>query len=406
MMSSRNRILMLLENNPYPQDLRVSGEASTLASAGYQVSVICPANAGQVRHEILDGVQVYRYPMPPAADDVLGYFWEFGYSLLVMFALSLWVLARRGFDVIHAHNPPDVLVLIALLYKPFGKKFVFDHHDLSPEMYRARFTDGSSDTLYKALLFFEKLTYRMADHVIATNQSYKKMAMERGSVTEQRITVVRNGPNLKRLRALPLDPELRQKAPHIFGYVGIMGVQDGIDYLLRALHQLAYTLNRKDFYCILIGYGDALDSLKALTVELKLEPYVWFTGRISDGDRLSTLLSTTDICVDPDPYSPYADRSTMIKVMEYMALGKPIVAFDLTEHRFTAHDAALYVQPNDELAFARALARLMDDPALREQMGAAGRKRIEEELAWPFSAANLLRAYQTVMMYPKGKLSK
>lgn len=394
-MPSPNRILMLLENNPYPQDLRVSGEASTLASAGYTVSVLCPANPGQARFEVLDGVNIYRYPMPPAADGVLGYFWEFGYSLVVMYVLSLWVLLRRGFDVIHAHNPPDVLVLIALLYKPFGKKFVFDHHDLSPEMYRARFTDGGSDSLHKALLFFEKLTYRTANHVIATNESYKQLAIERGGVAETNITVVRNGPNLKRLRILPPDPELRQKAPHIFGYVGIMGVQDGIDYLLRALHQLAYTLNRTDFYCVLIGYGDAMDSLKALTAELKLEPYVWFTGRISDGDRLSTLLSTCDICVDPDPFSPYADRSTMIKMMEYMALGKPIVAFDLTEHRFTAQNAALYVQNNDELAFAQALVRLMDDPTLCEQMGAAGRTRIEEALAWPFSAANLLRAYQT-----------
>lgn len=392
-----DRVLMLVENSIYPQDPRVRRETRALMEAGYQMRVIAPTSKGQPWHEVLDGVRVYRFPAPLPGNGLLGYFWEYGYSMVATFALSLLVLFREGFDVIHAANPPDTLIFIAAIYKLMGKRFVYDHHDLAPEMYYARFDGKGNRFVYQTLVLLERLSCRLADHVIATNLSYKAMEMERGGVSEHRITVVRNGPELDRVRNLEPDPELRKKARTIIGYGGVMGYQDGVDYLLRALRHLIDDLGRTDFYCVLMGgRGDAQASLKQLTAELGLEEYVWFTGWVSDQDW-ARYLSTTDICVDPDPSNPFTDRSTMIKMMEYMAAGKPIVAFDLPEHRFTAQEAAVYVRPNDELEMARAMAQLMDDPARREAMGAFGRSRVETELAWHHSVANLLQAYSILL---------
>jgi glycosyltransferase involved in cell wall biosynthesis len=398
--SINNRILMLLENLPYPQDLRVRREAVALAAAGYRVSVICPAAQGQPRRETVNGVRVYRFSAPLSANGFLGYLWEYGYSMAASFVLSLVVFFSEGFDVVHAHNPPDTFVFIAAFYKLFGKRFVFDHHDLSPEMYCARFPSGSSPLVRHVLVLLEKLTCRLADHVIATNESYKKVEMQRDHVPESRVTIVRNGIELRRLRQAEPDRALRSKGKTIIGYVGVMGFQDGVDYLLRALSHLLRDLGRTDFYCVIIGTGDAWPSLKALAQELALGDYVWFTGFVSNEDLLS-YLSAADICVDPDPSNPFNDRSTMVKMMEYMAFGKPIVAFDLPEHRFTAQDAALYATPNDERAFAGALAQLMDDPRRREILASFGRRRIETELAWDYSIPKLLEVYRTVLSRPE-----
>jgi glycosyltransferase involved in cell wall biosynthesis len=405
--SAGSRVLILLENNFYPQDARVRGEAEALVKAGYQVSVICPVGRGQPRCEVVDGVRVYRFPAPPAASGFLGYLWEYGYSLVVTFLISLLVCWRDGFDIIHATNPPDTFVFIAACYKLFGKRFVYDHHDLSPEMYYARFGGKGNRLIYHTLVWLEKLSCRLADHVIATNQSYKTVEMQRGRVPEERITIVRNGPELDRMRLVDPDPELRQKGKTIIGYVGVMGFQDGVDYLLRALQHLVYDLGRTDFFCVIMGKGDAWTDLKELSTQLGLDEYVWLTGRVSDAD-LIRYLSTADICVDPDPSNPFNDRSTMIKMMEYMALAKPIVAFDLPEHRFTAQAAALYVRPNDEFEFAQALAQLMNAPELRQTMGSFGRQRVEAELAWHHSVPNLLEAYHKVLsepFYKKASLS-
>ncbi len=401
MASAKNRVLMLLENQSYPLDPRVRWEAAALAGAGYRVTVICPWDSGQPWRESLDGVRVYRFPPPPPARTFLGYLWEYGYSMAVTFAISLLVFFSEGFDVIHSHNPPDTFVFIAAFYKLFGKRFVFDHHDLSPEMYAARFSSGGNRVVYRTLIMLEKLSCRFADHVIATNESYKKMEMERDGVPEARITIVRNAVDPKLLRTVEPDRALRQLGKIIIGYVGVMGYQDGVDYLLRALHHVVRECGRSDFCCVLIGGGAALADLKLLTRQLALEEYVRFTGYLF-GDDFARHMSAADICVDPDPSSPYNDRSTMIKMMEYMALGKPIVAFDLPEHRFTAQAAAIYITPNDERAFARALVQLMDDPLRREAMGAAGRRRIETELARHFSVRNLLEAYWTVLPAPTG----
>jgi glycosyltransferase involved in cell wall biosynthesis len=394
--SGGTRVLMLLENQPYPRDHRVHWEATTLAAAGYRVSVICPSGRGQPHREMLDGVQVYRFWAPPPANSFFGYLWEYGYSMAATFALSLLVFFREGFDIVHAHNPPDLFVFIAAFYKLFGKRFVFDHHDLSPEMYYARFRGGGIRLVYGALVWLEKLTCWLADHVIATNESYKRIEMERGRVPEARITIVRNGPDLDAVRPKDPGPKLPGEEKAILGYVGVMGFQDGVDYLLRALRHLIHDLGRTEFYCILVGGGDAFDHLKRYAAQLDLTAHVLFTGPVNHPE-VSHYLSPADICVAPEPSDPYNDRSTMSKMMHYMALGKPIVAFDLPEHRFTAQQAAVYVTPNDEGAFARALAQLMDDPVRRESMAAFGRRRIETELAGRFAVPNLLEAYRAVL---------
>jgi glycosyltransferase involved in cell wall biosynthesis len=393
---ANHRILMLLENLPFPQDLRVSREAYALHAAGYRVTVICPAHKGQPSRETVNGVRVLRYPPPPAANGFLGYLWEYGYSMLASFLLSLLVFFGEGFDAVHAHNPPDTFVFIAILYKAFGKRFVYDHHDLSPEMYQARFRSGGNPTVYRVLVWLERLSCRLADHVIVTNESYKRIAMARGGVPESRITIVRNGIELSRLEEI-IEPDrgLRQMGKTIIGYVGVMGHQDGVDYLLRALHHLVYRLGRTDFHCILIGGGDAWPSLKTQAHELDLDKYVQFTGFIF-GDRLRRYLSAADICADSSPSSPYSDNSTVFKIMEYMSLGKPVVAFDLPEHKFTAEDAAIYVPANDEQAFARSLAELMDDAPRRAALGRLGSHRIKTHLAWDYSVPNLLEVYRQV----------
>lgn len=393
--SSGKRVLMLLENSLYPHDPRVLAEATTLTEAGYEVTVISPAYPGQRFYEVLNGVRAYRFPFRTSGRGFLGYLWEYGYSIVATFVVSLIVFARHGFDVIHANNPPDLFVFIAAFYKLFGVRFVFDHHDLSPEMYEARFGRRAKRRLYQLLVLFEKLSCRLADHVIATNESYKAIEMERGGVPEQRITIVRNGPNLDRVRPVAPDPDLRRRGRTIIAYMGAMATQDGVDYLLRAIWHLIHDLRRTDFFCVLIGPEDVAVGLEALTTKLGLQDYVWRTGYIPHGDLLR-YLSTADICVDPDPSNPFNDRCTMTKMMVYMALGQPIVAFDLPEHRFTAQHAALYVKPNDELEFARALVELMDDPERRKAMGSFGRQRVESALTWSHSVPALLEVYRKV----------
>lgn len=394
--SSSSKILMLVENQGYPDDIRVRQEAISLSNAGYQVSVICQRLQGQPWTETVDEVTVYRYPAPVAADSFIGYLWEYGYSLIAAFILSLYVALRQGIDVIHAHNPPDLYVFIGLFYKPFGVKFIFDHHDLSPENYFARFPNNNGNQkVYRVLIWLEALSCRVADHVIATNESYKAIQIERAHIPESNVTVVRNGPNLERLYPVTPDAELRSRATTLIGYIGTMGPQDGLDYLLRIAHKLIHELGRTDFYCVVIGSGSEWDRLQELNAELGLTDHVWFTGKVTD-EELRRYLSSVDICVSVDPYNSFTDHCTMIKMMEYMAFGKPIVAFDLKEHRVTAEDAAIYIADNDELAFARALALLMDDSSLRERHGSFGHRRVMDVINWENSARNLLQVYNQV----------
>ena len=387
---------MLLENNPYPQDGRVRREATALTEAGYSVSVICPAAIGQPLRDSVNGVEVFRYAPPRGGDGLIGYSWEYGYALFWSFWLSLTVAKRSGFDVIHSHNPPDLFFLIAVLYKPFGKRFVFDHHDLSPEMYHARFQGGGNPLVHRVLLACEKLSFKLADLVVATNESYRRIAIERGGVPENRIAVVRNGPEIARFQNAVRDEELRRRAETILGYVGVIGVQDGVDILVRAVGHLVKSLGHTDVLTIIIGDGDALQHVKQVAADEGIEQHFLFTGRIDDPAVLLKYLATTDICIDPDPFNAYNDRCTMIKMTEYMAVGKPIVAFDLTEHRVTAQDAAVYARPNDENDLALKIAELMADPERRREMGRIGKGRIANGLSWPGQAPKLVEAYASL----------
>jgi glycosyltransferase involved in cell wall biosynthesis len=396
--------------NAYPQDTRVKNEADALTAAGYSVTVVGLRKRGQPRSEIVSSVQVYRIPRlelfrkTPCANpgrfqrlrikakSLLGYVSEYVYFTTACFVMSLYVAVTRGFDVIHAHNPPDMLFLVALPYTLIGKKYVFDHHDLCPELYRSRY-GAPHDTVARTLQWIEWCNLKLADVTIATNESYKRCHVDRGGRAPDTVFVVRNGPN-QSLMAPPPPPSARLRGMNkrILCYIGSLNPQDGVDYLLRALRHLRYDLQREDFYCVVIGSGDSLDDLRALAAELKLEGHVEFTGFVPDG-TLREYLAAADICMDPDPSSPLNDVSTWIKLMEYMAYRKPIVSFDLKESRFSADRAALFVPCNDELAFARATAALMDDGPRREAMGNFGRDRVEKELQWSVVSRNLLTAY-------------
>jgi glycosyltransferase involved in cell wall biosynthesis len=402
------RILMLVEDY-FPEDVRVKNEAYTLTQAGYKVTVIALRKKGEKAKENVNNVCVYRLSKLKIfkkngkdktiffaqifhkLGSILGYLVEYFYFTAGCILLSLYILKKEGFDIIHAHNPPDTLFIIGKLYKNFGKKFIFDHHDLSPELYLSRFriNDG---IVYRMPLKVEKISLQVADIVIATNESYKKIEIERGALDPENVYVVRNGPDLNRIKLTMPDEQVKSLKKKILGYVGEINPQDGLDYLLRAIRFLVFGLGRNDFYCIIIGKGDALEDMKALARELKIEEYIWFTGFISDDDMLR-YLSTADICVDPDPSSPLNDVSTWIKIMEYMALAKPIVSFDLAETRFTAQEAAIYVDTNNEKEFAKAIVKLMDNPDQRIKMGDIGYKRIVNELAWQHVSKNLISAY-------------
>ena len=377
---------MLVENS-YPGDVRVKNEAEKLVSAGYSVTVIGLRHAGQKFSDEVNGVRVFR--VPPITifkklgksgsswlrfigffQALIGYVVEYVYFTAACLAVSIYVALRWGFDVVHAHNPPDTLCVIGGFYKVFGKDFVFDHHDLSPELYLSRFglRTGQRGAAYRTLLAFEKISLRLSTVSIATNESYKAIQIERGGMQPDQVFVVRNGPYLDRIRLVEPDKRLRSMKKSILGYVGVMNPQDGVDYMLRSLHVLVHELKRTDFYCVAVGSGDSIDDLKRLSEELELGDYVWFTGIISEED-LRRSLSSMDICLDPNPSSPLNDVSTWIKVMEYMAMGKPIVAYDLKETRYSAQEAAVYVPPNDEVKFAEAIVELMDQPDRRTEWG-------------------------------------
>lgn len=390
-MSSSIKVLMLVENNAYPYDVRVRNEAHALRDAGYDVAVIAPRSDSQRWTEQIDGIGVYRFPSPPGGRGVFGYALEFGYATLAMLFLSVWILLRRGVDVVHAANPPDTLWLVGAVFKMLGKRFVFDLHDLGPEIYQSRFSQPRTGVLYWILRTLERCSLALADTVITTNESYKELAVSRGRKSPDKVFVVRNGPPLA-YRPLEAEIQLPRRARHLVGYVGTIGPQDGLDRWLRAIYEMVFALGRHDFLAIIIGDGDALPLVRKQAGDLGIEPYVCFTGRLSALEARK-YLSAVDVCVQPDPSNPLNDKSTMVKLMEYMALGKPTVAFDLVETRFSAQEAAVYVRPNDELEFAKQVCRLLDNPDERRRLGAIGRLRVDTALAWEYSIPALLRAY-------------
>ena len=392
--SRPRRVLMLVENLPSPFDRRVWQEARTLRDAGYVVSIICPTGKGcESKFEEIEGIAIWRYDLPVEGEGARGYAIEYSVALLRTFVLCWRVLLTRGFDVVHACNPPDLFFLIGRFFKLFGKKFVFDHHDINPELYEAKF--GRRDFFYRLLLKLERWTFRTADVSIATNESYRRIATGRGGMAPDRVFVVRSGPSLERLRIGPPDSRLKCGRRHLVGYVGVMGTQEGIDYLLRAIQHLVFSLGRTDIHFGLVGGGTSLEAMKALAAELGVAGFVTFTGRVAD-DEMLAMLNTADICVNPDVANEMNDKSTMNKIMEYMALGKPIVQFDLAEGRFSALAASLYAWKNDPVDLAAKIVELIDDPARCAEMGKYGRRRVENELEWRHEAPKLLSAYDSL----------
>jgi len=388
------RVLILVENLPSPFDRRVWQEATTLRDAGHLVSIICPTGRGYERKfEAIDGIHVFRYPLPVEASGAAGYAVEYAVALAWTFVLACRVLLTRGFDVVHACNPPDLFFLIGGFFRLFGKKFLFDHHDLNPELYEAKF--GRRDFFHRLMLKLEYWTFRSADVSIATNESYRRIAMERGRMPPERVFVVRSGPSLERLKILPPDGRLKRGRRYLVGYVGVMGKQEGIDYLLRAARHIVFDLGRSDVHFGLVGGGTSLEEMKALAQELGVADHVTFTGRVPDGEMLA-MLNTADVCVNCDVVNELNDKSTMNKIMEYMALGKPIVQFDLAEGRYSARRASLYAQKNDAVDLAAKIVGLLDDPARRAEMGKYGRSRVENELEWRHEAPKLLAAYEAL----------
>ncbi|MBI1796503.1 MAG: glycosyltransferase family 4 protein [Candidatus Eisenbacteria bacterium] len=395
-MALRGRVLHLSENLTLPFDRRVWMELNALRAAGLEVSAICPTgDAHPARFEIIDGIPIWRYPAPPPTRGFLSYVWEFLYCWLWTAWLTMVVLVTRGFDVIHAANPPDTFWAIALPYKLLGKRYVFDHHDLCPELYVARFGEARQGSLaHRALGWLEWAQFRTADLVISTNESYRQVAMARGGVVPERVVVVRSGPSRERFAVVrAVDPALKRGRPYLVAYLGVMAPQDGVDHLLRAAQHLVCVRGRKDVTFTLIGAGDSFADLRALNRKLGLEAFVHFTGRIPD-EEVEVTLATADVCVSPDPRNPLNDVSTMNKVLEYMACGRPVVAFDLREHRFSAGEGALYAEPNRDEDLAAKIGELLDDPERRARMGAYNRQRFLERMAWEHNAGELIRAYE------------
>jgi glycosyltransferase involved in cell wall biosynthesis len=354
------------------------------------VTILCPRGEGTQGYQVIDGIRIYRHPMPKEGSTVYGYLWEYSWALFWEFLFTCWIYVRHGFHVIQGCNPPDDIFLVALPFKLLGAKYIFDHHDADPELYLSKY--DKKGFLYKVLLWLEKQTYRFSDVVIATNYSYKDLAITRGGLASDDVFVVRNGP-VETLKAVPAIPALKHGKPYLVGYVGYMNTQDGLDILLDvALH--IKNLGRRDIHFTCVGGGPELAGLRKMTQEMNLSDMVNFTGRIPD-QELFEILSTADVCVNPDRPCLMNDISTMIKIMEYMAFGKPIVQFDSKEGRFSANEASLYANKEDSVNdFASKILWLLEKPEERRRMGEFGRRRVEEELAWKYSVQNLLAAYQ------------
>ncbi|MBD9374395.1 glycosyltransferase family 4 protein [Rhizobium sp. ARZ01] len=390
-MSMKNHILILVENLPVPFDRRVWQEAQALREAGYEVSVICPKGRGHDKnYEVINGVHIYRHPLKEAVS-AAGYFVEYFTALIHQFHLSLRVRRRQKIDVIQACNPPDLLFLVALFHKLlFGTYFVFDHHDLSPELYVSKF--GRKDLFYKLLGFFERQTFRLADASIATNETFRDIAVARGGMPPDRVVVVKSYPEASRFKPAAADESVVAAGKHLIGYIGIMGKQDGVETLVRAIAEILHVRKRDDINCLIIGDGPELNRLKTMTAELGLGRHLQFTGYLS-GPRLLSHLSAFDVGIIPDPPGELNDKLSMNKVFEYMMLGLPIVQFNLRQATREAAGAALVVHEHSPEALADGILALIDDPERRRQMGELGRTVAEREFRWTGEAGRYLDAY-------------
>jgi glycosyltransferase involved in cell wall biosynthesis len=387
------RILILVENEPVPHDRHVWNQSRALVRAGHDVTVICPKGEEQDRDsfERLDGVDIHRYEPYRGAGGIAGYVREYGSSLWHMGRISRRLARERPFDVVHACSPPDFLLLAALPLRRRGARFIFDHHDLTPELFLTRFGPGP---LHRVTLVAERLAFRLADVVLSVNESYRRVAIERGARRPDEVKVVRTGPDLACFRPTAPDPSLKRGRRFLLCYVGVMSAQDGVDHALRALAELRR--RREDWHAVFMGDGDVLDELRHLRDQLGLADATEFTGWVEQ-ETIVRVLSTSDVCLAPDPKNALNDLSSMVKISEYMAMSRPIVSYDLAESCFAAGDAAVYAPSNDVAAFAGLIDQLLDDQERRAAMGAVGRERVEQVLAWEHQERSLLAAYEQAL---------
>jgi len=390
------KVCIVVENLPVPFDRRVWQEATSLHEAGAEVTVICPKTKKYPQeYEELDGIKIYRHPLPEAKG-TLDYFKEYLCALYHEFRLLFKVFRKQGVqDVVHACNPPDLIFIAAAPFFFFTRcKFLFDHHDINPELWIAKF--GKKGLGYRAMILAERFTYYFAKHAIVTNESYKEIAMRRGHKREEDVTIVRSGPNLSKLQVGPAKPEVKEGFNHLVGYIGVMGKQEGIDLLLSSIDYIVNKKNRKDIRFCIMGGGPSLEELRSLNESMELTDYVEFPGRVSD-EYLADVLNTADVCVNPDLPSEMNDKSTMNKIMEYMAFGKPIVQFTLKEGMFSAQEASLYAKNTDVEDFGDKILWLLDNPEKAAEMGRFGRRRVENELSWEYEKPKLIGAYKKIL---------
>lgn len=388
-------VCIIIENLPAPLDRRVWQEARALRDAGYRVSIICPKSGEfQRSYECLEEIEIYRHRLWEAASP-FGYLIEYGWALAAEFWLALKIYRHTHFRILQACNPPDTIFLIGRFFKLLGVRFIFDHHDLNPELFEVKFGKRGG-LFYRLVCGAERMTYRTAAVSIATNESYREIAIQRGGMSRERTFVVRSSPELRRVQVQPPQPELKKGKAYLVVYLGVMGPQEGLDLLLESIEWIVKKRERHDIAFVLIGAGSEQAKLKKLVTEKGLESVVHFTGRLPD-DEVAAYFSTADVCVAPDPKNPMNDKSTMNKVLEYMAFGRPVVLYDLTEGRRAAGDAALYAIPNDPVDFAQQVVKLLDSESLRQRLGEAGRRRISEQLDWKLQKDELLKAYEMAL---------
>ncbi len=383
-------ILIIVENLPVPFDRRVWQEANTLSENGAKVSIICPIMKGYTnRYEVINNIEIYRHPLPFEASGAMGYLLEYSTALFWEFWLSIKIYSKQKFHVIHGCNPPDLIFMVAFFFKFLGVKYVFDHHDINPELYIAKY--DKKGFFYMLMLFFEKLTFKTANYSIATNLSYKEIAVRRGGMNPEKVQVIRSGPKLDRLKIHPPNDKYKKGRKFLIGYVGVIGEQEGIDLLLQSLKIIIS--KRQDIQLAIVGGGTHVEELQKLCTQLELNDFVDFYGRVSD-EVLVGVLNTADVCVNPDKPTEMNNLSTMNKIMEYMALKKPMVQFDLKEGRFSAMDASLYAKDIND--FAEKIVLLINDAWLRNKMGNYGYNRVIQELSWDHESEKLVKFYERV----------
>ena len=394
-------VLIIVENLTVPLDRRVWQEARSLKDAGYEVSVVCPkGGAYRDSYELLEGIHVFRHPMPFEGDTAPGYAAEYAWALAWEFALSIRAYFKVGFDVVQACNPPDLIFVVGGFWKYlFGKKFIFDHHDINPELFEAKFQKRG--LFHKLLKVFERLTFKVADTSIATNGTFKSIAVERGGMSADDVFIVRSIPDLSRFKRTKPNVSLRNGRTHVVGYVGIMGAQDGVDLLISAMADLVHRHKRDDVQCVIVGSGTELEALKSQRDSLRLQNYITFTGFQSGASLLSSL-STFDIGVIPDPKNVYNDKISMNKVFEYMSLGIPFVQFDLMEGRKIAGEASLYAANNDPRSLSKTMVQLFDNEPLRAELAEVGKDRAKRLLCWDTERSRLLACYDRALTPSRG----